>query len=101
MADGWADEYYGELRRGELDREQTVRGHIRRIAGFMGDRGLVMGSMVRDQVKGLQASVARTSITTAVVSVPAGLDPEALVTMNEAVQLAGMASRATLKRPDR
>ena len=98
MADEWAEEYYGELHRGQVDREKTARGHVKRIAAFMEARGLVMETMVRDKVKALQASVTRTTVTASVIAVPDGLDPDGLVTMNEAVRLPGMASRPTLKR---
>jgi hypothetical protein len=98
MADAWRSEYYDELRRGDPERETTVRGHIARIETFMHERRLVLETMVRSEVKALQASVARTTGTVAAVSVPDGLDPDGLVTMNAAVQLPGMASRATLKR---
>ena len=98
MGERWADEYYLELGRAELDREGTVRAHINRIDAFMKKRGLVLETMVRDEVKALQASVTRTSPNAPVISVPEGLDPEGLVTMNEAVLLPGMASRPTLKR---
>jgi hypothetical protein len=98
MAERWADEYDSEMHRGEADREQTVRGHIRRIAEFMENRGLVIETMVRDQVKALQASVTRTPVNPPAVAVPDALAPEDLVTMQQAVQLPGMASKAPLKR---
>lgn len=84
LAKRWADEYYSELHRGQADREQTVRGHIRRITEFMEDRGLVVETMVRDQVKALQASVTRTPVNPPAVTVPDGLALEDLVTMQQA-----------------
>ena len=97
MADPWHAERYGELWRGQSDRATTALGHITRIAAFMDDRDLVMETMVRDKVKALQATLTRpTSEVT--VNVPAGVDPTRLVTMAEAVELEGMASRSTLKR---
>ncbi len=98
LAEEWAAEYYGELHRGQVEREKAAGGHIRRIAAFMAERGLVMETMAREEVKALQATVTRTPVTAAVVVVPDGLDPDRLVTMSEAVRLPGMASRATLKR---
>lgn len=98
MADAWADEYYGELHRGGIDREKATRGHIKRIAAFMDERGLVLEGMVREQVKALQASVTRASVPGRTITVPDGFDPDGLVTMGEAILLPGMASRATLKR---
>lgn len=97
MADPWHAEYYAELRRGKHDRATTTMGHIKRIATFMNDRGLVLESMVRAEVKSLQASFTRTT-TEVTVSVPEGVDPTALVTMAEALELPGMASKSTLKR---
>lgn len=97
MADPWVTEYYEELRRGEHDRERAVEGHVRRIEAFMDERGLTMEGMVRNQVKALQASLTRTA-PQAAVRVPDGVDPSALVTLNEAIELPGMASRSTLKR---
>jgi hypothetical protein len=98
MAERWADEYYGELHRGQADREQTVRGHLQRLTAFMADRGLVIETVVRDQVKALQASVTRTPVTAPAVAVPHGLVPEDLVTMQQAVKLPGMASRGSTSR---
>lgn len=98
MADTWCQENYEEMRRGGGDREVTVRGHIRRISTFMDERGLTMETMRRDQVKDLQASLTRTLTASVEVRVPDGLDPDALVTMNQAVALPDMASRSTLKR---
>lgn len=98
MAMRWAEEYYGELHRGQVDRETTSRGHVTRIARFMADRDLVLETMVREQVKALQASMTRTVAPGRTVEVPEGLDPDGLVTLSQAVKLPGMASRATLKR---
>jgi hypothetical protein len=97
MADAWHTERYDELRRGKHDRATSTLGHIKRIATFMNERGLVLETMVRDEVKSLQATLTR-STTEVTVHVPAGVDPTRLVTMSEAVQLDGMASKSTLKR---
>lgn len=94
----WLAEYYAELHRGDLDRETAARGHVRRIAAFMDERGLTMETMVRKHVKTLQASVTRTQAAAPVISVPEGLDPEGVVTMKEALELPGAASLSTLKR---
>lgn len=94
----WAAEYYAELHRGDLDRETTARGHVKRIAAFMNARGLVMETMVRSQVKALQASMTRTEVVAPVITVPAGLDADGVVTMKEALELPGAASLSTLKR---
>lgn len=97
MADAWHAERYDELRRGKHDRATTTLGHIKRIAAFMDERGLVLETMVRDEVKSLQATLTR-STTGVTVQVPYGVDPTRLVTMSEAVELDGMASKSTLKR---
>jgi len=97
MADPWHTERYGELRRGQSDRATTALGHITRIAAFMDDRDLVLETMVRDKVKALQATLTR-STTEVTVKVPDGVDPTRLVTMAEALELEGMASKSTLKR---
>lgn len=98
MADAWHTERYEELRRGKHDRTTSTLGHIKRIAAFMNERGLVLETMVRDEVKSLQATLTRSSAELT-VQVPDGVDPTQLVTMTEAVQLLdGMASKSTLKR---
>lgn len=97
MADAWHAERYDELRRGKHDRATTTLGHIKRIHAFMDERGLVLETMVRDEVKSLQATLTR-STTEVTVRVPDGVDPTRLVTMAEAVELDGMASKSTLKR---
>ncbi|MBS2938891.1 hypothetical protein KDN32_14205 [Nocardioides sp. J2M5] len=98
MADPWHTEYYSELKRAKHDRSTATKGHIKRIEAFMDQRGLVMETMVRDEVKALQASLTR-STTEATVTVPEGVDPTGLVTMAEALALPKMtASKSTLKR---
>lgn len=97
MADRWHAERYEELRRGKHDRATSTLGHIKRIAAFMNERGLVLETMVRDEVKALQATLTR-STTDIAVRVPDGVDPTQLVTMAEALELPKMASKSTLKR---
>lgn len=97
MADPWHTEYYSELKRAKHDRSTATKGNIKRIEAFMDQRGLVMETMVRDEVKALQASLTR-STTEVTVTVPEGVDPTGLVTMAEALELPGMASKSTLKR---
>lgn len=99
MAERWCEEYYRELGRAEVDRERTVRGHIARIDTFMTEQKLTLETMVRDKVKALQASLTRAPqpVPTG-PSLPEGMDPEQLLTLNEARDLPGMASKATLKR---
>ncbi|GAA4678942.1 helix-turn-helix domain-containing protein [Nocardioides nanhaiensis] len=97
MADPWHTEYYSELKRAKHDLSTATKGHIKRIEAFMNQRGLVMETMVRDEVKALQASLTR-STTEATVTIPEGVDPTGLVTMAEALELPGMASKSTLKR---
>ena len=94
----WCQEYYGELRRGGPSRETTAVGHGERIDRFMRGKRLTMETMSREHVKALQASVTRTPAAAAAIVIPDGLAADGLVTMNEAVLLPGMASRATLKR---
>ncbi|PWN04265.1 hypothetical protein DJ010_01010 [Nocardioides silvaticus] len=97
MADPWHAEYYEELRRGKHDRATATKGHLKRIATFMDERGLTLETMTRQEVKALQASLTR-STTQATVTVPEGIDPTDLVTMAEALALPNMASKSTLKR---
>lgn len=97
MADRWHAERYEELRRGKHDRATSTLGHIKRIAAFMNERGLVLETMVRDEVKALQATLTRSN-TDITVRVPDGVDPTQLVTMAEALELPKMASKSTLKR---
>lgn len=97
MAEAWHAERYDELRRGEHARAVATRGHIKRIDTFMKERGLVLETMVRHEVKALQATLTRSS-TEVTVRVPDGVDPTQLVTMAEAVALPNMASKSTLKR---
>lgn len=69
MADRWHAERYEELRRGKHDRAASTLGHIKRIAAFMNERGLVLETMVRDEVKSLQATLTR-STTQVTVQMP-------------------------------
>ncbi|PUA82033.1 hypothetical protein [Nocardioides currus] len=97
MAERWHAERYEELRRGKHDRATSTLGHIKRIAAFMNERGLVLETMVRDEVKVLQATLTRSN-TDITVRVPDGVDPTQQVTMAEALELPKMASKSTLKR---
>lgn len=97
IAEEWVEEYYGELRRGGVEREETARRHIARIDAFMRGRRLYMETLVRPEVKAFQASLARSAMATK-SAVPDGIDPERLVGLREAVGLPGMASESTLKR---
>ncbi|GAA5117262.1 hypothetical protein GCM10023339_27730 [Alloalcanivorax gelatiniphagus] len=98
MADPWHTEYYSELKRAKHDRSTATNGHIKRIEAFMNQRGLVMETMMRDEVKALQASLTR-STTEATVTIPEEVHLTGLVTMAEALALPNMtASKSTLKR---
>jgi hypothetical protein len=99
MAMPWLHERYEDIRMGGLDRMGKVEGHIQRIDGWMVERELTLEKMVREEVKQLQASLTRAAPSTFRASVPEGLNPDALLTLDEALALPEKpASRSTLKR---
>ncbi len=101
MAGDWAVEHYQELRRADPAREASVAARIEVIATWMEARDLLLETMTRDQVKALSLFLARGQGSPTDQRVPDGLDPDALVTMDEAVALPGTPSESTLKRRQR
>lgn len=97
MAVQWKEEYYRLLNRGQVDREIRVEEHIALIDRWMTERGLVLEAMGRQQVLEFSLSLS-TSPSPTGSSVPDGLDPDQLVSMDEAVALPGTPSKSTLKR---
>jgi integrase len=97
VADEWADERYIELNRADLDREDQVRAHIRRIDAFLTSNCLVMETMTRQRVKELSMWLVRPDDALS-ASIPPGFDPNRRVTISQALQLPGNVSRSTIKR---
>jgi hypothetical protein len=99
MADLWLRERYEEIRMGQPDRAKRAAAHLRRIDAWMREGDLVLETMVRVRVKELQAALTRVPKRTGTVTVPDGLDPDAVVTMTEAVALPGIPKQVVLEGP--
>jgi integrase len=97
MATLWHREQYAELWRGDADRAATVQRHIDVIDQWMNAHGLALEGMARKHVHDMFLSFARAEAP-ANPQVPAGLDRDRLVTMDQAAALPGVPSRSTLKR---
>lgn len=99
MATAWHAERYRELRRGGATRDRAVLSIIDAIATWIEQQGLAIETMARDRVKEYLVGLANAPRELpGAPAIPQGLAPGDLLTMDEAVALAGLPSESTLKR---
>ncbi len=98
MGEAWMHERYQYLHRAGVDREVNVGAHLAMMSDWIEGHNLVLETLTREHVKELFKLIAEGTETSPAPLVPPGLDPQALVTMDEALLLPGTPSKSTLKR---
>ena len=87
IGEAWIQENYVEDRKGDVDREGQVRGYITAIDTYLQSQGLRIETTTRKAARKMFRTMLRSESDPNSTDVPSGVDPDALVTMTEALEL--------------